>query len=169
MIDKKVEKLMNEQIVNELYSAYLYLAMSAYFEANNLKGLAHWMRCQAQEEEVHAMKFYKHIVERGGRVDLGKIDAPPSEWKSALGAFKAAYKHEQKVTSLINKIVEASDSSKDYASRGLLQWFVDEQIEEEAQTDEIVKQLELIGEKGPGILMLDRHIGKREFKYPGGE
>jgi ferritin len=169
MIGKKVEKLMNEQIVNELYSAYLYLAMSAYFDLNNLKGMAHWMRCQAQEEEVHAMKFYKHIVERCGRVDLGKIDAPPKEWKSALDAFKAAYDHEVKVTNLINKIVEASDSSNDYASRGLLQWFTNEQIEEEAQTDEIVKQLEIIGDRGAGLLMLDRHIGKREFKYPEGE
>jgi len=167
MINKKVEKLMNEQIVNELYSAYLYLAMSAYFESINMKGAANWMRCQAQEEQVHAMKFYTHIVERAGRVKLGGINKPDGDWASPLAVFEAAYKHEQKVTALINDIVTTAEAEKDYASRSLLQWFVDEQIEEESSADEVVQQLKLLKEdKGPGVLLLDKELGARIFTYP---
>lgn len=161
-MNKKVEALMNKQIVNEQYSAYLYLSMSAYFESINLKGLANWVRVQAKEEEVHALKFFDHIIDRGGRVLLGAIEAPPTEWKSPLAAFTAAYDHEVKVTGMINKIVKIAIAEEDYASDALLQWFTNEQIEEEKQTDEIVKQLVMIGDKSAGLLVLDHHLGKRE-------
>jgi ferritin len=167
MINKKVEAAMNKQIVNEIYSAYLYLAMSAYLESINYRGFAHWMRCQAEEEMVHAMKFYKHIVDRGGRVELGLIDNPPKSWDSPLAAIEAAYKHEVKVTGLINNIVAISDKEKDYASKGLLQWFIDEQIEEEQQTDEIVQDIKMLKGSGPGLVMLDKKLGKREGKELG--
>jgi ferritin len=166
MINKKVEKLMNEQIVHEMFSAYLYLAMSAYFESINLKGAANWMRCQAQEEEIHGMKFYQHIVDRGGKVVLGGIDKPPADWKSPLAAFQAAYEHELKVTALINNIAKTADAESDYASKGLLQWFVDEQIEEEQQTQDIVQQLQLLKDNGPGLLLLDKELAARTFVYP---
>jgi ferritin len=162
MINKKVEKLMNEQIVNEQYSAWLYLSMAAYFSDINLKGIAQWLRAQAKEEEVHALKFYNHIIDRCGRVVLGAIEEPPVKWASPLAAFKAAYEHEVKVTGLINKIVKVAKQEEDYASDTLLQWFTNEQIEEEAQTDEIVKSLELIGDKGASLLVIDHHLGKRE-------
>ncbi|OGC04759.1 ferritin [candidate division WOR-1 bacterium RIFOXYA12_FULL_43_27] len=166
MINKNVEKIMNEQIVHELYSAYLYLAMSAYFESINLKGAAHWMRCQAQEEEIHAMLFYKHIVDRMGKVVLGKIDAPPASWKSPLEAFVEANKHEQKVTALINNIAKIAMQEADFASNTILQWFTNEQIEEEAQTDEIAQQLKLVGDNSSALLLLDQKLLTRIFTYP---
>lgn len=166
MINSKVEKVMNEQIVHELYSAYLYLAMSAYFESINLKGAANWMRCQAQEEQLHAMKFYAHIVDRGGRVELTQIDAPPKEWKSVLDAFEEAYKHEQKVTALINDIAKIAMQEADFASSTLLQWLTNEQIEEEASADEIVQQIKMVGENTSALLMLDQKLGARVFTYP---
>jgi ferritin len=166
MINKKVEKVMNEQIVHEFYSAYLYLAMAAHFDSLNLKGAAHWLRCQAQEEEIHAMKFYLHIADRQGRVVLGAIDKPPVEWKSPYEAFKAANEHEQLVTGLINNIVNIAQEEKDHASSTLLQWFTNEQIEEEAQTDEIAQKLKLIGNSGEALLLLDQQLGTRVFAYP---
>ena len=162
MINKKVEKLMNEQIVNEQFSAWLYLSMAAYFSDLNLKGIAQWLRAQAKEEEVHALKFYDHIIDRCGRVELGAIKEPPLKWTSPLAAFKAAYEHEVKVTAMINKIVAVAREEEDYASDTLLQWFTNEQIEEEAQTDEIARQLELIGDKGASLLVIDHHLGKRK-------
>lgn len=166
MINKKVEKVMNEQIVKEMYSAYLYLSMAAYFESKNLKGMASWMKAQAQEEQVHAMLFFQHIVDRGGRVVLGAIDAPPSEWKSPLEVFVKSNEHEQLVTSLINNIVDVAKAERDHASEKLLQWFTNEQIEEEAQTDEVAQQLKLIGSDTSALLMLDQKLGTRVFVYP---
>jgi len=166
MLNPKVEKLVNEQINKELYSAYLYQAMAAYFAAGNLPGMAHWMNAQTQEEVIHAFKFYNHIVERGGRVVLEAIEKPPVEWDSPLAAFEAALKHEQHVTDLINKLVALSSEQKDQSSYNFLQWFVGEQVEEEASVSEIIGQLKIIGTSGSGLFMLDRELSKRTFTMP---
>ncbi len=164
MIKEKMQNALNNQINLELYSAYLYLSMSAYFESINLKGFANWMKVQAQEELNHAMKFYDHINERGGKMTLKAVEAPKTEWKSPLDAFEDTYKHEQKITSIINKLVDLSESENDYPSKSLLQWFVDEQVEEEASADEIVKKLKLIKESPNGLLMLDSILSKRKYE-----
>jgi len=161
MINLKVQNAMNEQIKNELFSAYLYLSMAAFFEEKNLPGFAHWMRVQAQEEQVHAMKFYDFIHDRGGKVTLLPIEQPKTEWKSALDAFNDAYAHEQLVTSMINKIYEIALEEKDYPSQIMLQWFIDEQVEEEKNASDIVEQLKRIEERGTAILMLDHELRKR--------
>jgi ferritin len=162
MIGKKVEKAFNGQLNAELYASYLYLGMSAYFEAENLPGFAHWMRTQAKEEQEHAMKFYEHIVERGGRVALQAVEAPPLEWESPLAAFRAAYGHEQKVTGMIHDLLKLADSESDPAANALLQWFVTEQVEEEAQTDRVVQQLKMVAKAPHGLLMIDRELAQRE-------
>ena len=166
MINKKMEKAINEQINAELYSAYLYLSMSAYFDSITLEGFANWMRIQAQEEVAHAMKFYDYIVERGGRVTLLSIDAPQTTWSSPLSAFENVYKHEQKVTTLIHNLMDLALSEKDHASVSMLRWFVDEQVEEESSADAIVEKLKLVGDKGRGIFMLDQQLGQRVFTPP---
>jgi len=163
MLSEKILEALNEQINAEFYSAYLYLAMSAYFEAKNLKGFANWMRVQAQEETTHAMRIYDYVVERGGRVKLMAIEQPPAEWSSPLEAFEAAYNHEVKITGMINKLVNLAMEEKDHATYNMLQWFVAEQVEEEASTDEIVQKLKMLGEDGRGILMIDRELAQRVF------
>jgi ferritin len=166
MLKKKIEKAFNKQINAELYSSYLYLSMAACFNAKNLPGMAQWMRVQADEEREHAMKFFHFIEERGGRVELAAIEAPQKEWKTALEAFEAAYEHETKVTGMINDLVDLSISEKDHASNAFLQWFVTEQVEEEANAQGIVDQLKMVGDKGNGLFMVDRELGKRQ---PGAE
>jgi ferritin len=161
MLSKKLQDAMNEQIKNELYSAYLYLSMSAYCEAANLPGFAHWMRMQAQEEEAHAMKFYDFIYERGGRVVLQAIDQPPFEFPSPLAVFEQTLEHEQKVTGMINDLYALAVEEKDYASQIFLQWFVTEQVEEEASATQILETLKMIGDKGHALIMLDRQLGSR--------
>ena len=161
MLNKTIQGAMNEQIKNELYSAYLYLSMSAYCEAANLSGFAHWMRLQAQEEVEHAIKFYQFIYERGGRVVLQAIDQPPGEFLSPLNVFEQTLAHEQKVTALIHDLYALAVQEKDYASQAFLQWFVTEQVEEEANATQIVDTLKMIGDKSHALLMLDRELGKR--------
>lgn len=160
--NEKMQAALNKQINAELYSAYLYLSMAAYFEGNNLKGFAQWMHVQAQEEMAHAMKFYKFLNDRRWGVVLAKIDAPETTWASPLAVIEAAFEHEQKVTSLINGLVSLAVESKDYPSSSFLQWFVDEQVEEESNADEIRQKLLMIGDNKPGLLMLDHELGKRE-------
>ncbi len=162
MLSKTLQDAMNEQIKNELYSAYLYLSMSAYCEAANLPGFAHWMRVQAQEEEAHAMKFYEFIYERGGRVVLQAIDQPPVEFQSPLAVFEQTLEHEQKVTAMIHDLYALAVEEKDYASQAFLQWFVTEQVEEEASATQILETLKMIGDKGHALIMLDRQLGRRE-------
>jgi len=162
MISKKIEDAFNDQINAELFSAYIYMAMSAYLESVDLVGMAHWMNVQAQEEVDHARKFAAHIVERGGRVRYKTIECPQEEWKSALDVFKGAYDHERYVTGRINSLMDMAVAEKDYASQVFLHWFIEEQVEEEAAADAIVKKLELIGEGGKGIYMVDKDLGKRE-------
>jgi ferritin len=145
----------------EFYSSYLYLSMSAYFQSINLTGFASWMRVQAREELAHAMKFYDHVIERGGRVSLQPVEAPQPKWDSPLAAFEDAYRHEQKVTGLINQLVDEAVQTKDHATNAFLQWFVSEQVEEEASVDAIVQKLRLVGDAPGGLLMIDHHLGER--------
>ena len=169
MISKKVQDALNEQINAEMYSAYLYLAMNAYFQSINFNGFAQWMRVQYQEEMIHAMKIYDFIAERGGRIVLDAIDKPQGEWKSPLAAFEAAYKHEQKVTGLINGLVELAKKEKDHATDIFLQWFVTEQVEEENNASEIVTKLQMLKDSAGQMFMLDRELGKRKAESEGGE
>lgn len=169
MLSAKMEKALNAQVNAELYSAYVYLAMSAYFESTDLKGFATWMNAQAGEEVSHAMKVYNFILERGGRVKLAAIDAPPSDWDSPLAAFEAALKHEQHVTSLIHDLVAKAIEENDYASKNMLDWFVDEQVEEEASAGAIVAKLKMVGSEGPALLMLDARLGQRKAEGSDGE
>jgi ferritin len=161
MLSKKVRDAINEQIKNELYSAYIYLAMTAYFEDQNLPGMARWMRMQSNEEVEHAMKFFDYIYDRGGRVALEAIDQPPFEWTSPLAAFEQAYAHEQKVTGLINGIYETAVKENDYPTQVMLHWFIDEQVEEERNASNIVEQLKMIGDQTGPLLMLDHQLGQR--------
>ncbi len=161
MISKAMQAALNEQINKELYSSYLYLSMAAFFEYKNLPGFAKWMHVQADEERGHGMKFYQHLVERGGQVMLEAISAPANEWKSSLEAFQQVQAHEAAVTASINKLYELALQEKDYPAQVLLQWFITEQVEEEKNAAAIVQQLELIDSKGTAVLMLDHQLGKR--------
>jgi len=162
MISKSMQDAINEQIKNEIYSAYLYLSMSAHFEGRNLNGFAKWLRVQANEELGHAMKFYDYLFERGGQVVLKAIEQPPSEWKSNLEVFEQVLEHEQKVTAMINKLYEQALKENDYPSQILLQWFINEQVEEEKNATQIIENLKLIDAHGTAVLMLDHELGKRE-------
>jgi len=164
MLGKKIENAINKQINAELWSAYLYLSMSAHFESINLGGFANWMRVQAQEELGHAMKFYHHVIERRGRVTVAAIAAPLISWKSPLNAFEDAFKHEQKVTGMINDLANMAVGEKDHATANMLQWFIDEQVEEESSTDAIVQKLKMIGTNTGGLYMLDRELAQRKVK-----
>jgi len=160
-IGKTMQDALNEQIKNELYSGYLYLAMSAYAESINLPGFAHWMREQAEEEQEHAMKFFKFVAERGGRVVLHAIDQPPVEFASPLALFEETLAHEQLVTSMIHKLFGMAMKEKDYATQAFLKWYIDEQVEEEANATEILEQLKMVGDSKMGLLMVDRQLAVR--------
>jgi ferritin len=162
---KKLLKAFNDQINAELYSSYLYLSMESYFHSVSLDGFATWMRGQAQEEMMHAMKFYDFVVERGGRITLDAIEKPESDWKSPLDAFEAVLKHGHNVTSLINDLVNLAISEKDHASNIFLQWFVTEQVEEEASVGAVVDKLKLIKDTPSGLFMVDSELGKRTFNF----
>ena len=154
---------LNRQINEELYSSYLYLSMSAWFESIGLKGFANWMKVQAREELGHAMKFYDYILARGGKVQLQEIKVPPHEWNSPLHAFEETLKHEKHITECINKLVEIAEEEKDRATFNMLQWFVDEQVEEEANDEEIITKLRMIEGSKNGIFMLDRELAQRKY------
>ncbi len=166
MFSEKMEKALNDQLNAETYSAYLYLSMEAYFQSISLKGFANWMRVQTQEELSHAAKFYNFINEMGGRVTLQAIDAPPTEWASPLAAFEATLEHEQKVTGLINKLVDLALEEHDHATNAFLQWFVTEQVEEEDSARENIDKINLVGETS--LFFLDQELGKRVFTPPAG-
>lgn len=161
MIGKKMQKALNEQIKLELGSAYLYLSMAAYFHAEGLDGMAQWMHVQSEEELGHAKKIIEHLVDRDGRVELQALEQPKKSWGSALAAFQAAHKHEQFITGKIHALVELAAREKDPAAGIMLQWFVTEQVEEEASAAKIAQMLERIGPSGSGLVMLDRQLGKR--------
>ena len=166
MLNKGVEQGINDQINAELFSAYLYYSMAAYFEALSLKGFAHWLRVQALEEMTHVQKFYDYLNDRGGRVLLAPIEAPPSEWASPLAVFEEVYAHEVKVTGLINKLMDLVLAQSDHASSAFLQWFVNEQVEEEASADEVLQKLKLVDKTEGGLFLLDQEMDKRTFVPP---
>ncbi len=166
MLGEKIQDALNGQLNWEFYSSYLYLAMSACFHSINLEGFASWMRVQALEELYHAMKFYSFIEERGGRVTLVEVGKPPTEWASPLAAFEDAFGHEQGVTSRINNLVDLALSEKDHATNNFLQWFVSEQVEEEASIDEVIQNLKLVEGQGNGLFMIDRELAQRPFNMP---
>jgi len=161
MLKPNVEEALNRQVNAELFSSYLYLSMAAYFDSQTLAGMANWMRIQAQEELIHALKLFDFISERDGRVLLTQIDSPKTEWESPLNAFEDALGHERKVTGLINDLVDLSLGEKDHAANTFLQWFVTEQVEEEAAAKTIVDQLRMIADHPMALFMVDRELGQR--------
>ena len=161
MINEKVEKVLNEQVNAEIYSSYLYLSMSSYLSSINLDGFAQWMKAQALEEMVHGMKIYDYINERGGRVLLSSIEAPPTKWDNPVAVFVATLEHEQKVTGLINNLVDVAIAEKDHATNIFLQWFVSEQVEEESSVDAVLQKLKMVGDQGHGLFMMDRELSAR--------
>ncbi len=163
MLSKVMQDRINEQIKNELYSAYLYVSMSAHFEAANLSGFAHWMRLQGQEEVSHAMKFFDFVNNRNGRVVLQAIDQPPVEFESPLDIFEQTLEHERKVTAMINRLYKLALEESDYPTQVMLQWFIEEQVEEEASAEQIVGMLRMIGDETQSLIMLDRELGQRVF------
>jgi ferritin len=163
MLNQKVKKVIDEQINAEIWSAYMYLSMSSYFAAEGLNGFANWMRVQWQEELTHALKFFDYLVERGVQPILKPIDKVPAKWTNTLHAMEETLKHEQHVTALINNIMDIAIEEKDHATKSMLQWFIDEQVEEEANAQEIIDSLKLIGDKGHGVFMLDKELKTRTF------
>jgi ferritin len=161
MLSDNMQAALNKQLNAELYSGYLYLSMNAYFKALNLDGFANWMYYQAQEELTHGMKFYDFINQRGGQVSLAQIEAPPTSWESPLAVFEATLAHEQKVTGLINDLMEVALSERDHATQIFLQWFVSEQVEEEESVGGVLEQLKLMGPAKGGLFMIDRELAKR--------
>lgn len=166
MISKKMQKAINDQINAELFSAYLYLSMAAWFESMNLKGFANWMRVQYQEETFHALKFYDYVLSRQGTITLAAIDAPETKWKSPLHAFEETLKHEQKVTSLIHNLAALAQDEKDFASGITLQWYVTEQVEEESNADAIMQKLKLAADNPGALFMIDAELAARVYTPP---
>ena len=163
MIPKRVNEAMNDQIRNELESFYIYLAMASYFHSISLDGMAHWMRVQAHEETVHAMKFMDHVIDRGGDVTLMDLKQLKTRWSSPREAWQQAYEHEQFITSKINELTALAREERDYLSEPLLAWFLAEQIEEEATSGKIAEQVNMVGETNAGLILLDRELGQRAF------
>ncbi len=165
-MNKALERGLNNQLNFELYSAYLYYAMANYCESISLPGAANWLRIQTIEETGHAAKFANFINERRGRVKLGKIDEPPVDWESPLAAFEDAYQHELKVSARINKLLDTALKNSDHATANFLQWFVAEQVEEEASADAVVQQFKLVNKAKGGMYMLDKELGSRTLTLP---
>lgn len=166
MINKKLEDQINYQINRELYSEYLYMSMAAYLEDQGLSGMAHFMEVQAQEEHFHAIKFYHYLNERGGRAVFNAIEQPPVEFDSPMAVFEESLKHEMLVTSLINKLMDMAIEIRDHAAKSFLNWYVDEQVEEEDSFQTIINKLTLVKGKGDGLLMLDKELSVRVFTPP---
>jgi ferritin len=166
---KVVLEALNDQIKNEIYSSYLYLSMSTHCEAVNLPGFAHWLRLQAQEELTHALKIVKYVEDRGGRVILQVIDQPPAEFASPAALFKDILAHEKHISSLIHKLYALAIKENDYPTQVMLQWFVQEQVEEEKTASEIVEQLKIVGDQSVPLLMLDRQLAGRAGSAGGEE
>jgi ferritin len=163
MIGERLNNAINEQIKNELESYYIYLSMAAWLHSRSLDGMGHWMRCQAHEEMIHAMKFYNYIIDRGGEVVLQDLKQLKTRWSSALEVFKDAYEHEKFITGKINELTTIAREEKDYASEPILAWFSTEQIEEEVNSGKVADELEMVGEDKSGLLMLDRELGSRAY------
>ena len=166
MISQKMQDAINDQINAELFSSYLYMSMSSYFQSEDLPGFANWMRVQAQEEMTHALKFYDYVIAQGGRAILKAVDEPAAEWDGPVAVFEASYAHEQMITSRINNLATLALEERDHASGIMLQWFVTEQIEEEANAQAILKKLKRVGDAPAGLFMLDNELGTRVFTPP---
>jgi ferritin len=166
MYSKTVEKALNDQINAELYSSYLYYSMSAWAAASDYPGMANWFKVQALEELFHVSKLFGYINDRGGRVKLGAIDAPPTDWESPTAAFSETLSHEQKVTGLINDLVNLAAAEKDRTTESFLQWYINEQIEEEATASELLGKIKLIGDNGTGLYMIDQELAGRVYTPP---
>lgn len=162
MLSATMLDAMNEQIRREFESAYIYLGMAAYFDGENLPGFAHWMKIQFEEELAHTFKFYDHVNDRGGQVVLGAVDKPSSSYDSPLDAFKTALKHEQHITKSIHDLYDLADEEQDHASKQFLHWFIEEQVEEEQNADEIVQTLSMVESSPQAILILDRELAQRQ-------
>lgn len=161
MLNEKLETAINDQIQRELASAYIYLSMAAYFEANTLPGFANWMRIQFHEEQFHALKFFDYVYDRGGSIKLQPIEQPPVEFESPIEVFEITLGHEQKITGHINDLYALAVEERDYPSQSLLQWFIDEQVEEEKNAGDILDQLKMTEGNVHALLMLDREFGAR--------
>ncbi len=164
MLNKEIEKALNEQINAEMWSAYLYLSMAAYCHSIRLTGMARWFEVQFKEEQDHAKILFNYIVRRDGRVILNAIEAVPEEWNSVHKVFESTLEHEQKITKRINGLAALSKQENDYATENLLQWFIDEQVEEEDNAREVIDKLDMIKENGFGIYMLDKELGGRVYQ-----
>lgn len=162
MIKQKLQDEINDQIQAEFQSAWLYLQFAAWFESKNLDGFAHWMKQQWREEEEHAMKFYNHLIRRGGEVQLQTLNAPKIDASSATDAFEQVLEHERYITKRIHKLYDLAESEDDYPLQVLLHWFIDEQVEEEDMATSILERLKLIGEEGTSLYVLDRELGRRD-------
>ena len=162
MISQKMQNAFNDQLNAEAYSSYLYMAMAAWCEADNLRGAARWLNVQGREEWAHAMKFYAHLVERGGRVQLKAIEAPPADWASLEALFEAVLGHERKVTARIHKLLALAQQEKDPAAGVFLQWFVTEQVEEEANATQVLHDVKMLAGNPAGLVMLDHQLGARK-------
>jgi ferritin len=160
MLTKTVLKALNDQINAELFSAYLYLGMSAWCEGKSLPGFAGWMRKQFGEEQAHALKLYDYVLDQGGDVVLKAIEAPAASYKSLQDVWETTFKHEQKVTALIHKLYALAQKEQDFATQALVQWFVTEQVEEEQQASSILEQVKMIGTNSSAVFFLDRHVNK---------
>ncbi|MCP4646184.1 MAG: ferritin [bacterium] len=169
MFSEAMGNAINKQINKELFSSYLYMAMSMFFEAEDLSGAASWMRAQALEEMTHAEKFMNYVNERGGRVMLEALERPASSWENPLAAFTAALEHERFISLSINNLVGMARKENDYMSDNFLQWFVGEQVEEEASVGEVIRMFKLAGSSGGGLLMIDKELGSRVFTPPAAE
>ncbi|MCP4290218.1 MAG: ferritin [bacterium] len=161
MMNEKMVAALNQQINEEYYSSYIYLAMAAYLDDSDLDGMGHWMRMQAQEEYLHAMKIFDFMVERGARIKLSAVAEPPFEWETPLAAFEAALDHERYMTDNINKLVDLAISERDHATNNIMQWYVSEQVEEEANVEGIVKKMKMMGDSGQGLFLMDRELASR--------
>ncbi len=166
MLNKEMEKALNDQVRWELYSAYLYLSMAAYFERLGLPGAANWMRCQEQEERFHALRFFDFLNERGGRVELQTIEAPKGDWENPLNVFEETLEHEQFVTKRLNDLMDLAMNERDHATIGFLHWFITEQVEEEASVSDVIAKLKLVEKTSGGLFMLDKDLGTRVFTPP---
>ena len=166
MIKQTLQDAINEQINKEIFSEYYYLSMVAYFESEDLPGFAQFFKVQVEEERFHGMKFFDYLNERGGKVILKGIENPKTDFESPLQVFELAYKHEQYVTELINNLMDITIKENDHALRSFLQWFIDEQVEEEATMSKYVNQLKRINGNGQGLIMLDRELAQRIFVPP---
>ena len=153
----------NKQINEEFFSSYLYLSMAGFFESQNLKGFANWMRVQAKEENDHAMGLYNHLLERGGKVELGEIKKPTTEFPNVLTVFEETLKHEQYITKLIHELYELTYTEKDFALQSFLKWYIDEQVEEEANVQELIEKIKMLGGKGDALYLLDRELLTRNY------